>query len=160
MPRWRNWQTHYLEVVAPARAWRFESSLGHQNKKWAYAHFLFWCIYTTKLERILAEISDADERPAARRSSTLRRQPRRNFPLQFFFCARPLKKIQKRKGKFLLSSAQKVSGRCGRATNARGHREVGGTLYFKTRELKMRSISLWRLSPVDIFTFARIVKTL
>ncbi len=27
--RWRNWQTHYLEVVAPARAWRFESSPGH-----------------------------------------------------------------------------------------------------------------------------------
>jgi len=25
-----------------------------------------FCIYTTKLERILAEISDADERPAAR----------------------------------------------------------------------------------------------
>src|SRR5690349_10102896 len=28
-PRWRNWQTHYLEVVAPARAWRFKSSPGH-----------------------------------------------------------------------------------------------------------------------------------
>ena len=26
---WRNWQTHYLEVVAPARAWRFESSPAH-----------------------------------------------------------------------------------------------------------------------------------
>ena len=31
-PRWRNWQTHYLEVVAPARAWRFKSSPGHKNK--------------------------------------------------------------------------------------------------------------------------------
>lgn len=29
LPRWRNWQTHYLEVVAPARVWRFESSPGH-----------------------------------------------------------------------------------------------------------------------------------
>ena len=28
-PRWRNWQTHHLEVVAPARAWRFKSSPGH-----------------------------------------------------------------------------------------------------------------------------------
>src|SRR5690606_18907566 len=32
MPRWRNWQTHYLEVVALARAWRFESSPGHLVK--------------------------------------------------------------------------------------------------------------------------------
>ena len=31
MPRWRNWYTHYLEVVALARAWRFESSPGHQK---------------------------------------------------------------------------------------------------------------------------------
>ena len=29
LPRWRNWQTHYLEVVAPARAWRFKSSPRH-----------------------------------------------------------------------------------------------------------------------------------
>ncbi len=29
LPRWRNWQTHYLEVVAPERAWRFKSSPGH-----------------------------------------------------------------------------------------------------------------------------------
>lgn len=47
---------------------------------------------------------------------TLRRQSRRNFPLQFFFCARPLKKIQKRKGKFLLGSALQVFGRCGGAS--------------------------------------------
>ena len=26
---WRNWQTHYLEVVAPVRAWRFKSSPAH-----------------------------------------------------------------------------------------------------------------------------------
>ena len=32
MRGWRNWQTHYLEVVAPARAWRFESSPAHQNQ--------------------------------------------------------------------------------------------------------------------------------
>lgn len=50
---------------------------------------------------------------------TLRRQPRRNFPLQFFFCARPLKKILKRKGKFLLGSALQVFGRCGRASFGR-----------------------------------------
>ena len=30
MRRWRNWYTHYLEVVAPARAWRFESSPAHK----------------------------------------------------------------------------------------------------------------------------------
>src|SRR3989338_1332784 len=47
---------------------------------------------------------------------TLRRQPCRNFPLQFFFCARPLKKIQKRKGKFLLGSALQVFGRSGGAS--------------------------------------------
>ena len=32
MPRWRNWQTHILEVDTPARAWRFESSPGHHNQ--------------------------------------------------------------------------------------------------------------------------------
>jgi len=37
---------------------------------------------------------------------TLRRQPRRNFPLQFFFCARPLKKIQKRKGRLKKEMSQ------------------------------------------------------
>ena len=26
---WRNWQTHYLEVVAPVRVWRFKSSPVH-----------------------------------------------------------------------------------------------------------------------------------
>ena len=31
MRGWRNWQTHYLEVVAPARAWRFKSSPAHQS---------------------------------------------------------------------------------------------------------------------------------
>lgn len=25
------WQTHYLEVVATARSWEFDSPLGHQN---------------------------------------------------------------------------------------------------------------------------------
>lgn len=33
MRGWRNWQTHYLEVVAPARAWRFESSPAHKQEK-------------------------------------------------------------------------------------------------------------------------------
>ena len=32
MPRWRNWYTHYLEVVAGAIPWRFESSPGHQKQ--------------------------------------------------------------------------------------------------------------------------------
>lgn len=30
MRGWRNWQTRHLEVVVPARAWRFESSLAHR----------------------------------------------------------------------------------------------------------------------------------
>lgn len=28
-PRWRNWQTRYLEVVVLETGWRFESSPGH-----------------------------------------------------------------------------------------------------------------------------------
>src|SRR5690606_27275698 len=30
-PRWRNWQTRYLEVVVLATGWRFESSSGHSG---------------------------------------------------------------------------------------------------------------------------------
>jgi hypothetical protein len=30
MPKWRNWQTRYIQGVVPVRAWRFESSLRHQ----------------------------------------------------------------------------------------------------------------------------------
>jgi hypothetical protein len=29
-PKWRNWQTRYIQDVVPVRAWRFESSLRHQ----------------------------------------------------------------------------------------------------------------------------------
>jgi hypothetical protein len=29
--KWRNWQTHSLEVAAPARAWGFKSPLPHQH---------------------------------------------------------------------------------------------------------------------------------
>src|SRR5277367_6043862 len=29
VPRWRNWQTRYVQVVVVARPWRFESSPGH-----------------------------------------------------------------------------------------------------------------------------------
>lgn len=32
MRRWRNWQTHHLEVVAPSRVWRFKSSPAHTRK--------------------------------------------------------------------------------------------------------------------------------
>ena len=32
MRGWRNWQTHYLEVVAPARACRFKSCPAHNMK--------------------------------------------------------------------------------------------------------------------------------
>ena len=28
-PKWRNWQTRYIQGVVPVRAWRFESSLRH-----------------------------------------------------------------------------------------------------------------------------------
>ena len=30
--KWRNWQTHSLEVAAPARAWGFKSPLPHHIK--------------------------------------------------------------------------------------------------------------------------------
>ena len=30
LPKWRNWQTRYIQGVVPDRAWRFESSLRHQ----------------------------------------------------------------------------------------------------------------------------------
>ncbi len=30
VPKWRNWQTRYIQGVVPVRAWRFESSLRHQ----------------------------------------------------------------------------------------------------------------------------------
>ena len=30
MPKWRNWQTRYIQGVVPVREWRFESSLRHQ----------------------------------------------------------------------------------------------------------------------------------
>ena len=33
MRGWRNWQTHYLEVVAPARVCRFNSCPAHKYKK-------------------------------------------------------------------------------------------------------------------------------
>src|SRR5437773_338625 len=44
LPGWRNWQTHYLEVVAPARAWGFKSPLGHHSTRfpsWKLAHGLW-----------------------------------------------------------------------------------------------------------------------
>jgi len=47
----------------------------------------------------------------------------------------PPEKIQKRKGKFLLGSAQEVSGRSGGATNARGQGVEG----FKGRKRLARS---------------------
>ena len=30
VPKWRNWQTRYIQGVVPVREWRFESSLRHQ----------------------------------------------------------------------------------------------------------------------------------
>src|SRR5579863_4552710 len=29
VPKWRNWQTRYIQGVVPVRVWRFESSLRH-----------------------------------------------------------------------------------------------------------------------------------
>ena len=44
MRGWRNWQTHYLEVVAPARAWRFESSPAHTHTYYiTFRFFLMDC---------------------------------------------------------------------------------------------------------------------
>ena len=33
LPRWRNWQTHYVQVVAPIRAWEFKSPPRHMSFK-------------------------------------------------------------------------------------------------------------------------------
>ena len=33
MPKWRNWQTRYIQGVVPVREWRFESSLRHQSSR-------------------------------------------------------------------------------------------------------------------------------
>ncbi len=44
MRGWRNWQTHYLEVVAPARAWRFESSPAHKQRKRRSSRASFSCL--------------------------------------------------------------------------------------------------------------------
>ena len=30
-PKWRNWQTRYIQGVVPVREWRFESSLRHHG---------------------------------------------------------------------------------------------------------------------------------
>jgi hypothetical protein len=79
-------------------------------------HIFFCMIFcAVRLFALFEPFSRGDDPPRPP-PLTLRRQPRRNFPLQFFFCARTLKKIQKRKGKFLLGSAQEVSGRCGGAS--------------------------------------------
>src|SRR3989344_327986 len=75
-----------------------------------------------KLYPLREPFSRETEPPRRPPPLTLRRQPRRNFPLQFFFCARPLKKIQKRKGKFLLGFALQVFGRCGGASTLRAAR--------------------------------------
>ena len=33
VPKWRNWQTRYIQGVVPSGEWRFESSLRHQIVK-------------------------------------------------------------------------------------------------------------------------------
>ncbi len=33
VPKWRNWQTRYIQGVVPVREWRFESSLRHQSSR-------------------------------------------------------------------------------------------------------------------------------
>ena len=42
MRGWRNWQTHYLEVVAPSRAWRFKSSPAHKETMAEVRGFAFF----------------------------------------------------------------------------------------------------------------------
>ena len=42
MPRWRNWQTRYLEVVVRATGWRFESSPGHFTAERPSSQRPFW----------------------------------------------------------------------------------------------------------------------
>jgi hypothetical protein len=39
VPRWRNWQTRYVQVVVVARPWRFESSPGHHPYNTAAVEF-------------------------------------------------------------------------------------------------------------------------
>ena len=33
VPKWRNWQTRYIQGVVPVREWRFESSLRHHQSR-------------------------------------------------------------------------------------------------------------------------------
>jgi len=61
------------------------------------------------LELTLSKIPEQNQsRPARLRFAPAATSQK--FPLQFFFCARPLKKIQKGKGKFMLGSALNSSG--------------------------------------------------
>ncbi len=38
VPKWRNWQTRYIQGVVPVRAWRFESSLRHHDPSACHFH--------------------------------------------------------------------------------------------------------------------------
>ena len=40
---WRNWQTHYLEVVAAVRSWRFESLRAHNKNTGLFACLFVMC---------------------------------------------------------------------------------------------------------------------
>lgn len=79
------------------------------------------CIYTTKLERILTEISDFDEPAAVPPSGGL---PRRKFRFAFLFCARLQKNFSiKEKRNFLLGSALRAGS--GVLISTRTRREEG-----------------------------------
>ena len=68
MRGWRNWQTHYLEVVAPSRAWRFKSSPAHNNKD-RLCRFLFYGGAPTQVEawEDLKSLSHISERLCVRK---------------------------------------------------------------------------------------------
>src|SRR5437660_5352476 len=40
VPKWRNWQTRYIQGVVPVRVWRFESSLRHQILLFLFSPYL------------------------------------------------------------------------------------------------------------------------
>src|SRR3989344_6102451 len=73
----------------------------------------FLILWGFVIEGILAEISDADERPAARLRYRSGGNLAEKYPPLFLICARPIFPSKKEEDIFLLGSALQVFGRSG-----------------------------------------------
>ena len=64
MRGWRNWQTRHLEVVVPARAWRFKSSPAHQMISseigilFSILALIFWGVGDFLIQKSVRKIGD------------------------------------------------------------------------------------------------------